>query len=77
MCDKPILDSTSDLLPNRRDCFCFSLGEVGVTAYHEMVQLSELVEKGRHNRKVLLFIVYVALFLDNMLLTTVGKGDDE
>ena len=29
--------------------------------------------EGRKSRKMLLFIVYIALFLDNMLLTTVGK----
>ncbi len=34
--------------------------------------LAELINKYRHNRKMLLFIVYIALFLDNMLLTTVG-----
>ncbi|CAG9534686.1 unnamed protein product [Cercopithifilaria johnstoni] len=33
--------------------------------------LTELINKYRHNRKMLLFIVYIALFLDNMLLTTV------
>lgn len=31
-----------------------------------------ILEK-RKSRKMLLFIVYIALFLDNMLLTTVGK----
>lgn len=35
--------------------------------------LEDFVTKYRANRKVLLFIVYVALFLDNMLLTTVGE----
>ncbi|EFO18719.1 abnormal catecholamine distribution protein 1 [Loa loa] len=35
------------------------------------VALAELIYKYRHNRKMLLFIVYIALFLDNMLLTTV------
>lgn len=33
---------------------------------------AELIAKYQQNRKVLLFIVYIALFLDNMLLTTVG-----
>lgn len=33
---------------------------------------AELINTYRQNRKTLLFIVYVALFLDNMLLTTVG-----
>uniref|UniRef100_F1L347 Synaptic vesicular amine transporter n=1 Tax=Ascaris suum TaxID=6253 RepID=F1L347_ASCSU len=32
---------------------------------------AELIAKYQQNRKVLLFIVYIALFLDNMLLTTV------
>ncbi|VDM24535.1 unnamed protein product [Toxocara canis] len=32
---------------------------------------AELIAKYHQNRKVLLFIVYIALFLDNMLLTTV------
>ncbi|VDM95939.1 unnamed protein product [Thelazia callipaeda] len=35
------------------------------------VMLFEMVDKYRHNRKTLLLIVYIALFLDNMLLTTV------
>uniref|UniRef100_A0A8R1Y2Q0 MFS domain-containing protein n=1 Tax=Onchocerca volvulus TaxID=6282 RepID=A0A8R1Y2Q0_ONCVO len=35
------------------------------------IALAELINKYRHNRKMLLFIVYIALFLDNMLLTTV------
>ncbi|KAI6192299.1 MFS domain-containing protein [Aphelenchoides bicaudatus] len=33
--------------------------------------IEDFANKYRNNRKVLLFIVYVALFLDNMLLTTV------
>lgn len=36
--------------------------------------LSNLVAQYRANRRILLLIVYVALFLDNMLLTTVGKA---
>ncbi|VDP12259.1 unnamed protein product [Onchocerca flexuosa] len=35
------------------------------------ITLVELINKYRHNRKMLLFIVYIALFLDNMLLTAV------
>lgn len=35
--------------------------------------LEDFATKYRNNRRVLLFIVYVALFLDNMLLTTVGE----
>ena len=31
------------------------------------------ISEGRKSRKMLLFIVYIALFLDNMLLTTVGE----
>lgn len=38
-----------------------------------MSKLVEVLNKYRNNRKVLLFIVYIALFLDNMLLTTVGE----
>jgi hypothetical protein len=34
--------------------------------------VEKFVVEGRQSRKMLLFIVYVALFLDNMLLTTVG-----
>lgn len=34
---------------------------------------ANLVAQYRENRRILLLIVYVALFLDNMLLTTVGK----
>lgn len=37
-----------------------------------MALLYDLIGKYRQNRRVLLFIVYIALFLDNMLLTTVG-----
>lgn len=33
--------------------------------------LDAFVQKYRSNRRMLLCIVYVALFLDNMLLTTV------
>uniref|UniRef100_A0A914QXM5 Major facilitator superfamily (MFS) profile domain-containing protein n=1 Tax=Panagrolaimus davidi TaxID=227884 RepID=A0A914QXM5_9BILA len=36
-----------------------------------MVSLTALIAEYRNNRKILLLIVYVALFLDNMLLTTV------
>uniref|UniRef100_A0A0N5A0D0 MFS domain-containing protein n=1 Tax=Parastrongyloides trichosuri TaxID=131310 RepID=A0A0N5A0D0_PARTI len=35
------------------------------------MNIKELIAKNRGNRKLLLLIVYVALFLDNMLLTTV------
>lgn len=35
--------------------------------------LADFVNKYRDNRRILLLIVYIALFLDNMLLTTVGK----
>lgn len=38
-----------------------------------MVSITALIAEYRNNRKILLLIVYVALFLDNMLLTTVGK----
>lgn len=34
---------------------------------------SDLLARCRSSRKLILFIVFVALFLDNMLLTTVGK----
>ncbi|VDK28111.1 unnamed protein product [Gongylonema pulchrum] len=36
-----------------------------------MALLRDFIAKYRQNRKMLLFIVYIALFLDNMLLTTV------
>ncbi|CAI5455246.1 unnamed protein product [Caenorhabditis angaria] len=36
-----------------------------------MSSLTDLISAYRNNRKILLLIVYVALFLDNMLLTTV------
>jgi hypothetical protein len=36
--------------------------------------LATFVEKYKANRRLLLLIVYVALFLDNMLLTTVGRS---
>lgn len=38
----------------------------------KMVSIQGLINEYRNNRKLLLLIVYVALFLDNMLLTTVG-----
>lgn len=37
------------------------------------MNLNGIVAHYQANRKLLLFIVYIALFLDNMLLTTVGK----
>lgn len=42
--------------------------------------LSDLVllrwlRDGRHSRKLILFIVFLALLLDNMLLTVVGTYD--
>lgn len=45
---------------------------------HFMLDLSgdgwrSLLERWRTSRKPLLVIVFIALFLDNMLLTTVGK----
>lgn len=33
----------------------------------------EILRKYKNNRKILLLIVYIALFLDNMLLTTVSQ----
>jgi len=36
-------------------------------------KLVEYLAAWRQSRKLILFIVFVALFLDNMLLTTVGK----
>ncbi len=38
-----------------------------------MAALLEYLARNRQNRNYLLFIVYIALFLDNMLLTTVGE----
>lgn len=35
--------------------------------------VSELVHKCRNSRKLVLLVVFIALFFDNMLLTTVGK----
>lgn len=35
--------------------------------------IAEFIARNRGNRKALLLIVYIALFLDNMLLTTVGQ----
>ena len=44
-------------------------------SYYQTVQsLKDLADKWRSSRTLLLFIVFVALFLDNMLLTTVGKS---
>jgi len=36
-------------------------------------KLVECLKAWRQSRKLILFIVFVALFLDNMLLTTVGR----
>jgi len=36
-------------------------------------KLVEYLAAWRQSRKLILFIVFVALFLDNMLLTTVGQ----
>lgn len=33
----------------------------------------EFVQKCRHSRKLVLLVVFIALFFDNMLLTTIGK----
>jgi hypothetical protein len=33
---------------------------------------SETVYKCRHSRKLVLLVVFIALFFDNMLLTTIG-----
>lgn len=37
--------------------------------------LSELVRRCRNSRKLVLMVVFIALFFDNMLLTTVGKEE--
>lgn len=34
---------------------------------------SEIIYKCRNSRKLVLLVVFIALFFDNMLLTTVGK----
>lgn len=42
--------------------------------YYQSVQsVKDFWQKWRSSRILILFIVFVALFLDNMLLTTVGK----
>uniref|UniRef100_A0A8R1E0R6 MFS domain-containing protein n=2 Tax=Caenorhabditis japonica TaxID=281687 RepID=A0A8R1E0R6_CAEJA len=41
------------------------------TPDRDMSYLLDLISSYRNNRKILLLIVYIALFLDNMLLTTV------
>lgn len=38
-----------------------------------LLTIKERFVKCRQSRSLILFIVFVALFLDNMLLTTVGK----
>lgn len=42
-------------------------------SYETVQLLKEFWFKWRSSRVLILFIVFVALFLDNMLLTTVGK----
>jgi hypothetical protein len=42
--------------------------------YHQTIQVAkDFWQKWRSSRALILFIVFIALFLDNMLLTTVGK----
>ena len=41
--------------------------------YFENFDAKEQLQRARGSRKLVLFIVFVALFLDNMLLTVVGK----
>jgi hypothetical protein len=42
--------------------------------YYEYIQrIKDFWRKWRSSRVLILFIVFIALFLDNMLLTTVGK----
>ena len=41
--------------------------------YHSMRSVKDFWQKWRSSRALILFIVFVALFLDNMLLTTVGE----
>ena len=43
--------------------------------YFSNASFSGTLENVRKSRKLVLFIVFVALFLDNMLLTVVGKCD--
>ena len=41
--------------------------------YHSLQSLKDFWQKWRSSRVLILLIVFIALFLDNMLLTTVGK----
>ncbi len=41
--------------------------------YQNIQLIKDFWQKWRSSRVLILFIVFIALFLDNMLLTTVGK----
>jgi hypothetical protein len=41
--------------------------------YQTIQLIKDFWQKWRSSRVLILFIVFIALFLDNMLLTTVGK----
>lgn len=41
--------------------------------YANIQRLKDFWQKWRSSRVLILLIVFIALFLDNMLLTTVGK----
>ena len=50
------------------------------SSYMINIRIHDFLEMCRTSRRLILFIVFVALFLDNMLLTTVGEyvyNDDD
>lgn len=51
-----------------------NLGNFSGEKFQEIRQNAiELIKKCRSSRKLVLLVVFIALFFDNMLLTTIGK----
>ena len=68
---QPINDTSNDSSAKSAfSSFCFNKLNLNTDT---KFSVSELVYKCRHSRKLVLLVVFIALFFDNMLLTTVGK----
>jgi hypothetical protein len=55
----------------------FSLSNIKELLQYQNGQINwtNLVYECRNSRKLVLLVVFIALFFDNMLMTTVGKKD--
>ena len=55
----------------------FSLSNIKELLQYQngQVNWTNLVYECRNSRKLVLLVVFIALFFDNMLMTTVGKKD--